>query len=355
MNRAALLLAPLLALVARAAAATPAYDFAPVRQQIATLVQDKHLDGAALIVLQGGAVIDEDYFGTYSAATRIPIASASKWLSAIAIERLVERGQMHWSDSVGQYFPDAPAPTQGITLGQLFSHTAGMQTDDAPCLSNRLVSLDSCARDILALPLLYAPGSGFAYGGNSMQVAGRMAEIASGKSWDQLFQDEVTGPLSMPGTDYAAGIDNPPPYVHVNNPRIAGGVRSVLHDYAHVVQMIAQRGQWNGSSYLDPAGVAAMQQDQTHGAPVLSTPDPLAQGYGYGEWRNLVAADGTAIQVSSTGAFGTSPWVDNQTGVAAVFLVQGQYSQLKDDVRQLWANVREVVLAQDALFGSGFE
>jgi len=35
--------------------------------------------------------------------------------------------------------------------------------------------------------------------------------------------------------------------------------------------------------------------------------------------------------------------------------VQGQYSQLKDDVRQLWANVREVVLAQDALFASGFD
>ena len=76
---------------------------------------------------------------------------------------------------------------------------------------------------------------GFAYGGNSMQVAGRMAEIASGKSWDQLFQDEVTAAVHA-GTDHAAGIDNPPPYVHVNNPRIAGGVRSVLHDYAHVVQ-----------------------------------------------------------------------------------------------------------------------
>ena len=339
---------------AAAAQAAPVYDFEGVTAQIQALVQRESLDGAALIVIVDGAPVYEQYFGTYTTATRIPIASASKWLSAIAIERLVERGQMHWTDTVVQYFPAAPADKQAITLGQLFSHTAGMQTDDVPCLDNRFVTLDACAQDILATPLAYTPGTAFAYGGNSMQLAGRMAEIASGKNWDQLFQDELTTPLGLVDTDFAT-VALQDPYVHVNNPLIAGGVRSTVRDYARVVQMVMQRGQWNGAAYLDAAGVAAMQEDQTHGVPMVSTPDPLAYGYGYGEWRNRIDADGVALQVSSTGKFGTSPWVDNQYGIAAVFLVQSQYSRIVPDLRELWRNVREVVAAQDALFGDGFD
>jgi len=348
-------LAFLSTLVATCCNAQPNYDFTPVTQQIQALVQRESLDGASLIVIRNGSVIDEEYFGSYGTDTRIPIASASKWLSAIAVERLVERHQMSWSDTVGHYFPAAPADKQAITLGQLFSHTAGMQTGDADCLHNRIQSLDSCAQEILALPLAYPVGSTFAYGGNSIQVAGRMAEIASGKTWDQLFQDELTTPLDLPDTDFAAGITNPPPYVHVNNPLVAGGVRSTLHDYAHVVQMIAQHGSWEGAAYLDAGGVLEMQKDQTHGASVASTPDPLAHGYGYGEWRNTIDEAGVAVQVSSTGKFGTSPWVDNQLGIAAVFLVQSEYSRIVPDLRELWSNVRDVVEAQDPLFANGFE
>jgi CubicO group peptidase (beta-lactamase class C family) len=61
------------------------------------------------------------------------------------------------------------------------------------------------------------------------------------------------------------------------------------------------------------------------------------------------------VQVSSTGAYGTSPWVDNQTGVAAVFLVDSNYSRIVGDLRQLWGNVRAVVLAADPIFADDFE
>jgi CubicO group peptidase (beta-lactamase class C family) len=128
-----------------------------------------------------------------------------------------------------------------------------------------------------------------------------------------------------------------------------------MHDYANVTQMIAQHGEWNGAAYLLADDVTDMQRDQTHAAPVISTPDPLAYGYGYGEWRNLIDAQGNAVQVSSTGKFATSPWVDNQTGVAAVFLVYSSYSLLANDLRDLWSNVRNVVLAADPIFANGFQ
>ena len=44
------------------------------------------------------------------------------------------------------------------------------------------------------------------------------------------------------------------------------------------------------------------------------------------------------MRVSSTGAFGTTPWVDYGHGIAAVFLAYKQYPapQLRDTLRQLW-------------------
>ena len=349
-------LLPLLCLsLAAQSQAALVYNFAPVTQQIDALLQTyPTISGASLIVIRDGAVIDEEYFGTYTAATRIPIASASKWLSALAIERLVEKQQMNWSDTIGQYFPTAPADKRSITLGQLFSHTAGLPATDAGCLGDHVnYTLDSCAQQILGLPLAYPPGSAFAYTGNGMQVGGRMAEIASGKSWDQLFQEQLTIPLGVTNTDFATGNLFTPPYVTTQNPQIAGGARSTLRDYANVVQMIAQRGMWNGAQYLSTDDIADMQRDQTHSAPVISTPDPLAYGYGYGEWRNLIDAQGNAVQVSSTGKFGTSPWVDNETGVAAVFLVYSSYSTIANDLRQLWSNVRAVVT--EPIFSDRFE
>jgi CubicO group peptidase (beta-lactamase class C family) len=343
-----LLLSLIALLVAADLDAAVVYDFTPVTQQIDTLLQTyPSINGASLIVIRNGSVLYEQYFGTYTSTTHIPIASASKWLSALAIERLVEKQQMSWSDTVGQYFPGAPADKLDITLGQLFSHTSGLpgENGDAACIGDHTnYTLDTCAQQILGLTLEYAPGGGFDYGGNSMQVGGRMAEIASGKAWDQLFQDEVTTPLGMPDTSF---------YFPTMNPQIAGGVGATMLDYANAVQMVAQHGVWNGAQYLTTDDISVMQQDQTHGAPIIYTPDPFVYyGYGYGEWRDAVDAQGNAVQVSSTGKYATSPWVDNETGVAAVFFVYSNYLMLANDLHDLWSNVRNVVT--DPIFSDTF-
>lgn len=329
------------------------YDFTPVTQQVDAMLQaHPAVDGASLIVIRNGAVVYEHHFGNFTPGTKMPIASASKWLSALAIERLVAQGTMRWDDTIGLYLPDAPADKRGITLGQLFSHTSGLPHDEDPCLSDQIYyALASCAQEILTLPLAHAPGTAFAYTGNGMQIGGYMATIATGKSWAQIFADEVATPLGMTDTDF--GVSPAPPYVPVPNPRIAGGARSTLGDYARVVEMVAQHGLWNGVPFLSADEIADMQMDQTHGATVVFSPNGAPFGYGYGEWRDAVDAQGVAVQVSSTGAFGTSPWVDNATGVGAVFFTFSVGGLDKSEIVALWANVHAVV--SDPVFSDGFE
>ncbi len=326
-----------LALAAPAAAERPAYDLAPVSEATRTLVAEHRLAGASLRLARGGQVLHLDHVGAYGPDTRVAIASASKWLSALTLARLVESGTLRWDSRVGEYFPDAPAATRGITLTQLFSHTSGIGIDDAGCLSNRLTTLQACARQILDAPLQWAPGTAFAYGGNSMQVAGAMAELASGRSWDALFVREMVTPLGLTATDWTAGATGAG-YVPNPNPRIGGGARSTLADYGRVVDMLLAGGLHDGEVFLDPQTLATMALDRSVGLVLASSPvAEYGYGYGFGQWVEAKDASGATYRVSSPGAFGFTPWVDWRSGSNGVILVYGNGSAMRDDLTALEA------------------
>lgn len=297
--------------LARAASGLPAVD--------AALQDFRAGTGTADVSLRLATVDGEVYrrhAGAYDDATRLPIASASKWLSALVLGRLVERGVLRWDSTVGEWFPEAPPATHAITLAQLYSHTSGIGIDDAACLSDRGTTLQACALAILAEPLAWAPGTAFAYGGNSMQVGGAMAERATGRSWDALFLAEVVQPLGLQATDWSA-FSGLPGYVPNPNPRVAGGARSTLSDYGRVVDMALA----GGGDYLRTDTIAAMAADRTVGTVVEATPVE-GLGYGIGQWIETKDAFGASTRVSSPGAFGFTPWVDwhnPSNGVVAVF------------------------------------
>ena len=331
------------------------YDFRPVTTEMQSLVDTYTLDGASLRVDKAGSVVYRRAFGGYTLDTRVPIASASKWLSAITIARLVEKGQMHWTDTVGQYFPTVEAAKRGITLEQLFSHTSALPSGDDSCLSNPLYTLASCANHILQQPLIGEPGKVFAYGGSSMQVAGRMAEIATGKAWDDVFIAEMVTPFGLSATDYAM-YSTASGYVRNTNPRIAGGVRSTLEDYGKVVDMVLALGCLDyradqtclpGRRFLTRATIDFMARDRTVGTVDISRPDAgIGFGYGLGQWIDSASP----LIVSSPGAFGFTPWVDHGSQVAGVLLVQDVNTRLSDDITDIRAMVNVVTSPAAALY-----
>ncbi len=329
---------------ASAARAVPIYDFSPVTAEMQGFVQTYSLDGASLRINKHGSVVYSRAFGGYAADTRIRIASASKWLSALTLARLVDSGRMRWTDTVGQYFPGIEAAKRPITLAQMFSHTSALPAGDSACLSNPLFTLASCAERILQAPLIGEPGKVFAYGGNSMQVAGRMAELATGKSWDDIFIDEMATPLGLIGTDFATA-STAPGYVRNGNPRIAGGVRSTAEDYGKAVDMVLAYGCLDASTtqpclpgrrFLSRATIEFMAEDRTVGTVDISRPSITAGfGYGIGQWIDAASP----LIVSSPGAFGFTPWVDRVNQVAGVFLVDDTNTRVVADINDIRAMV----------------
>lgn len=330
----ALVLSAALAL-AGGVAARPAQDLAPVDAEAQRLVAKYGLPGASLRLSRNGVVVHRQTYGGYAGNERLAIASASKWLSALTLARLVERGDLRWDSTVGEFFPDAPAPMRPITLVQLFSHTSGMGVEDVPCLSDRFDTLQGCAREILAVPRVAAPGTVFAYGGNSMHVAGAMAELATGQAWDDLFIAHMVQPLGLDDTDWTAGATRDG-YVRNPNPRIAGGARSTLDDYGRVMDMLLAGGLHEGQSFLRADTLATMALDRTVGLVIAYTPVPGYDfGYGIGQWVEARDARGATYRVSSPGAFGFTPWVDWRSGSSGVILVSGNGGLMRDDLTAL--------------------
>jgi CubicO group peptidase (beta-lactamase class C family) len=320
-------------------------DFSPVTQRVERLVIDARLPGASVLIVRDGEVLYERAFGAYTLGQRVAIASASKWVTGAVIARLVDQGLMRWDDRIERYLPDAPVDKRIITLRQLYSHSSGLPGSETGCIGDPDQLLADCVTQILALPLAYPPGQGFAYGGLSMQVAGRLAEIATGKRFEQIFFDELATPLGLTATDFGF-TRTTPGLVSVSNPRIAGGLRSTLGDYGRFLSAIQQRGLPAGGSWLAPAVIDQMAEDQTRAAPVLSTPFEEALGYGIGQWLERRDADGAPLATSSPGAFGFYPYIDREAGFAGVFLTQNLLRNVETEVRALWGDVRTILLAE---------
>lgn len=346
------LLAPLAGADATSRAGDP--DFSEVETLMQLAVAAVPLSGATLLVVQDDVELLALYDGTHSPGTRLPIASASKWLSAAVVASLVDSGELGWDTTLGSLMPDAPVDKRPITLRQLFSHTSGIPARDLGCLRNQGMSLAQCAAQILAAPLIATPGSCFSYGGNAMQVAGRMAELAGGLSWDALFRARIVAPLGLTATDYAVDSQEPG-YVDVPNPHIGGGARSSARDLIRIAQLYLQDGRYGNVQVLQAATVAFMREDQTGGVGYINNPDPRSYGYGIGTWRNRLDGQGTVFEFSSAGAGGTWPWVDTRAGLAGVFFVGSTLASVQPYIRRLIPAVRTAVDVTSPLFGDGVE
>ncbi len=275
-----------------------------------------------LVVLHRGQVVYRKRtsgHGGMDGVGRLPIASASKWLTAATVQSMVDEGLLAWDDPAGlhlYYLRNDKAP---ITLRQIFSHTAGIRAG-FPCLDERTKTIDNCVREIAGSPLLYTPGTTFHYGDAGMQVGGRVAETISGHFWEDLFQQRIAQPLGMTTTTFQ-------PNGPALNPDIAAGAYSTTHDYLRFVQMLAAGGVWEGKRILSRRGVDQMLADQTRGTRIASSyyaadeairPGAGGNRYGFGNWLEG-AADGVSEANSSQGAFGVSPYIDRRREFA--FLV----------------------------------
>jgi CubicO group peptidase (beta-lactamase class C family) len=317
------------------------YDFTPITKLLADSIKIIGQAGqnCGFMIVQGERVIYERYQGNWNENTYQPIASGTKMASMALIMKLIGEGHLSPNDTVQHYLPSfSNKPV--ITLHQLMSHTSGLP-GISPYISDNNLTLQQAVDSVgFNTPMTpYAPGTAFQYGGVSMHIAGRMAEIATGMRWDSLFQQKIGIPLGMNQTDY---IGTGP----TKNFRIAGGMGTTMPDFAKLMVMLLNNGRFDITRLIDSSIIQMMQRDQTNELPLVGTPyanDAIRKGfrYGYGVWIEE-ESNGQTTQFGSQGAFGFTPWIDRCRNIACILfvrrtlgIIQSTHTQLRKLVEQI--------------------
>jgi methyl acetate hydrolase len=354
---------------------------AEIDRALQAKVGAREIPGVVAMAANEQSVVYEGAFGFRDMATAsrmstdavFRIASMVKLLTSVAALQLVERGKLKLDEPAGRIDPalgsaqvlagfDAkgvpqlrPAQ-QPITLRHLLTHTSGFSYllwDPNVVRYLRVARHDPA---LPRMPLMFEPGSRWAYGG-SLDRVGRMVEIAGGQSLDRYFSDHITGPLGMNDTGFslneqqrarqarlhvreANGKLVPQPFEKPDTPKVfsgGGGIYSTAPDYLTLLQALLNGGSLREANILRPETVALMSENHIGDlkAGILKTTNPALSNdvdffpgvqlrWGLGHMINLdPVPDGRkAGSLTWAGLFNTYYWIDPAMRIAGVIMMQ---------------------------------
>ena len=345
------------------------------------LAETQALPGLAIAISRRGKLAYIESFGVSDIEslreiqndTIFRIYSITKLVTCTALMSLVEEGQVQLCDPLVKYMPHfgqtnvykgAAAseitfekPGRDILIRDLLTHTSGMAyvfNADEPAVKDLYQraellrpdrSLEEMVNKLAELPLLFHPGQKYLYS-HSVDVAGRLIEIASGKAIDVFFDERVFNPLRMVDTGFyvpqkhlgrfatlyvanASGslvpVDKPAESIHAGLPRLlipGSGLVSTVMDCLRFGQMLLNNGTLDGQRILSRKSVELMTSN--HLSDELLPGNGIGQGFGLqvclDPLRSALMASKGAF--GKGGAGGSIIWVDPEEELCFVVMSQ---------------------------------
>ncbi len=304
-----------------------------LEQTLAAAREKDHLPAVAALIQIDGKLAAEAALGvralghseTVTINDRWHIGSDTKAFTATLIARLVERGAMHFDDTLAASFPafaaDMDPAYRNVTVTQLLSHTAGLPplTDDKdlPAFMAAIKSAngvkaqrEAIARKYLTMPPASKAGD-FAYSNLGLIIAGAIAEARIGQRWEDLIREQIFAPLGIKN----AGFGPPGTPGKLDQPW------GHKEEAGKLVALDPTSADADNPPALGPAGTihialkdwllfAQDQLDGVHGRGKLLKPEtyrklhtPVAENYALG-WGAKLGPDGVPLLLTHTGSNG---------------------------------------------------
>jgi len=203
-----------------AVAATLDPDTSERLLQVITEARERlDVPGLQVAVVRGGEVVWSGAVGwpdppakrAVTLADRYHIGSVSKLYTAGVILKLAEEGSLSLDDPVSRFASHIPNGDE-ITVRRLLNHTSGlanytenMAFNLKTVLLRRRWNVDEVLDVIRQQEPIAAPGVRHYYSNSNYVVLGRIAEVAGGKPFADLLNDELLRPLGLTNTFLAAG------------------------------------------------------------------------------------------------------------------------------------------------------
>ena len=328
------------------------------------------IPGAVVLIQRHGKPVYARSFGVRDPATRapmtmdaiFPLRSLSKPITSFAAMMLVDRGRIALDDPVSKYMPSFAGMKVGverkddagravlaleparrpITIEDLLLHISGItygfygeglvKAAYEGILQGDFDNAELAER-IAKLPLAEQPGTLWDYG-HSIDVLGRVIEVASGQSLYQFEKQILLDPLGMTSTRFfltdpaeRARYAQPLPkdMRATRNPLEAtrwesggSGMVSTAADMVRFGTLLLHGGALEGTAYLSPATFAAMTTD--HIGPGSGVARNFfyfpGDGFGFGYGLGIRTDPGNAMP-PPPGSPGELKW----DGASGVYLV----------------------------------
>jgi CubicO group peptidase (beta-lactamase class C family) len=219
--------------------------------------------------------------------TVYPIASTTKAINATLLGTLVDEGRLAWDAPVQNFLPrfrlGDPHMSSQITVRDLALMRTGLPRHDWLWTENPLGRAELVDR-LRYLELSAGFREQFQYNNLTMTTTGHIAEIVTGRTWEDLVQQRILSPLGMSDTGFErpATADVSLSY-HENSrrelvltPRLAvevtapsgGSIHSTVADMARWVSFNLRDGQVAGGPSITPRTLA-----EIHAPQILTGPD----------------------------------------------------------------------------------
>lgn len=329
------------------------------------------------------------------------IASQTKAITSVAVMTLWEEGKILLDDPISKYIPQFKNPNvldkfnpadssyttvpakREITIRDLLRHTSGIsypiisgderikaiyaKAGVAVGIGNKGVLKDKMEL-LAAQPLLHQPGYEFTYGLNT-DVLGYLVEVVSEMTLDEFLRKRIFEPLEMNDTYFRLPIEKKnrlvsvsektnDSIVKVNRPIYGNsnvdypmekdiyysggaGLSSTTADYAKFLQMLLNKGIYNGKRILGSRTIELITANQL---PLnsISQSDPdfrFGLGFGLVTEENKFANTVSVGTFYWSGAFNTHYWVDPKENIIGFIFTQEYFPASYNDLGTLYKNV----------------
>lgn len=216
-------------------------------------------DTKAFMILKGGKIVTEKYFGTFTADSLWYWASAGKTMTAFLVGIAQQEGLLSINDRSSKYLGTAwTSETLDkenlITIKNQLTMTSGL--DDG--VADQDCTLPEC--------LVYKADAGtrWAYHNAVYTLLDKVVEVASGLSYNTYFQQKIRDKIGMNGLWVKTLNSN---NIYYSNAR----------SMARFGLLLLNKGKWSGTAILSDADYINSQ---------VNTSQSLNLSYGYLTWLN---------------------------------------------------------------------
>ncbi|MEO2168075.1 MAG: serine hydrolase domain-containing protein [bacterium] len=161
--------------------------------------------GAACCVYHRGEVVADLWAGDANRETGRAwqedtlgiVFSATKGVTAMALNLLIERGRIDPEAPISHYWPEFEAAgKKDIPVSWLLAHRAGVPLIEAELTLEEVLAWDPVVEAIAAQKPIWEPGTKHGYHVRTYGwITGELVRRVTGKTFGEFLRDEITGPL----------------------------------------------------------------------------------------------------------------------------------------------------------------